>query len=304
MSAQKKDIRSSTQSHLDVEEIKDGLVFLKKNIFALILQTTAINFGLLSEREQEATIFAYASFLNSLTFPIQIIIISRQKDISSYLKLLDRQLSIQKDEKINLHLQDYRRFIENIIQKNKILDKKFYLVLSYFSFGKADKKKALEKAKADLYPKRDHLIGQCQRLGLKTKQLNNKELLKLFYSLYNPVSRGQKFTSPKNYQSVFVQNKQEPGLSQSQNPVSQPAPASPSISRPPEKEKLANVKNRPSQQPLTAWKQEKPLSENQALQQKINQIVKKVAQQGPIKINNNKNQNQKNKPEKIYKSDH
>jgi len=61
-------IRASTQEHLDIYTIKNHLVFLKDGSVALVLRTTAINFNLLSEEEQDATIYAYAGLLNSLSF--------------------------------------------------------------------------------------------------------------------------------------------------------------------------------------------------------------------------------------------
>ena len=81
-------IRASTQDHLEIEDIQEGIIILKSGSSCLIIGTTAINFGLLSEKEQEATIYAYAALLNSLTFPIQIFIRSTRKDITSYLVLL------------------------------------------------------------------------------------------------------------------------------------------------------------------------------------------------------------------------
>ena len=65
-------VKASTQEHLDIYTIKDHIVFLKDGSAALVLQSTAINFNLLSEEEQDATIFAYASILNSLSFTLQI----------------------------------------------------------------------------------------------------------------------------------------------------------------------------------------------------------------------------------------
>ena len=44
----------------------------------------------------------------------------------------------------------------------------------------------IKKAKIILYPKRDHLIRQTQRLGIRLKQLTNYELISLFYSIFNP----------------------------------------------------------------------------------------------------------------------
>ena len=80
-------IVATTQDHLDIETIQDDLVILKTGICSIVIQASAINFGLLSEEEQDATIYAYAGLLNSLSFPIQIVIKSEKKDISAYLEL-------------------------------------------------------------------------------------------------------------------------------------------------------------------------------------------------------------------------
>ena len=71
-------IRASTQEFLEIEDIKDDLVILKDGSCCLIIKTSAVNFGLLSQEEQDAIIFAYAAFLNSLSFPLQILIFSRK----------------------------------------------------------------------------------------------------------------------------------------------------------------------------------------------------------------------------------
>ena len=81
-------VRASTQEHLDIEDIQDGIIILRDGSCCLTIATTAINFGLLSEKEQEATIYAYAGLLNSLTFSIQIVLRSQRKDISSYVNLV------------------------------------------------------------------------------------------------------------------------------------------------------------------------------------------------------------------------
>ena len=59
-------------------------------------------------------------------------------------------------------------------------------------FAKSPQKPAYEtdylitKAKTELYPRRDHLIRQFARLGLKARQLATPELISLFYNAYNP----------------------------------------------------------------------------------------------------------------------
>ncbi|NMC36575.1 hypothetical protein GYA49_06035 [Candidatus Beckwithbacteria bacterium] len=223
-------IKASTQDHLDIEDIQDDVVILKTGACALILQVTAINFGLLSEEEQDAIIFAYAGLLNSLTFPIQILIRSTIKDITDYLHLIKEQEFKQKKPLLLEQLKKYRSFVESIVKENQVLDKKFYAVIPFTtlelglvntlgsSFQKTKKlpypkNYILERAKMNLYPKRDHLFRQFARLGLQAKQLNTQQILELFYNLYNQENVGQHFVDTKNYQIPIVQtdpSKQNP----------------------------------------------------------------------------------------------
>lgn len=215
-------IRASTQDHLDIEDIKDDLVILKDGGACLVIETTAINFDLLSEKEQEATIFAYAGLLNSLTFPIQIVIRSQRKDISSYLHLLEEAEAKAPTDKIREQISKYRDFIHETVQKNEVLDKKFYIVIPLSSlevdvtrafktsFGGRKKAKPdigyiLQKAKLNLFPKRDHLLRLLNRLGLKGRQLNTQELIQLFFNIYNPEVRGQIVGQTADYTTPMIQ---------------------------------------------------------------------------------------------------
>src|SRR5689334_13741750 len=104
-------IIATTQDHLDIETIQDELVILKTGICSMVIQTSAINFGLLSEEEQDATIYAYGGLLNSLSFPIQMVIKSEKKDISAYLALLATQEKKLKDPILQGRMKEYRQFI-------------------------------------------------------------------------------------------------------------------------------------------------------------------------------------------------
>lgn len=206
-------ITASTQDHLDIADIIDDLVILKNGGVALVLQTTAVNFGLLSETEQDAIIYAYGALLNSLNFPIQIVIRSRRMDISSYLDLLRQQEEKQTNENLRYQIKKYRHFVASIIKENRVLDKKFYIVIPFspLELGVKPattslldlllpirKKRSLpfpkdyllKRAKDSLYPKRDHLIKQLARIGLKAQQLTSQQLAELFYDIYNPVEGG------------------------------------------------------------------------------------------------------------------
>ena len=201
-------IIATTQDHLDIETIQDDLVILKTGICSMVIQTSAINFGLLSEEEQDATIYAYGGLLNSLSFPVQIVIKSEKKDISAYIALLGTQEKKLKDPVLQARMKAYRNFIETTITEQNVLDKKFYLVVSYQLVTLSGKVEITEeliaKAKADLEPKRDHIVKQLARIGLTAQQLNSQSLMKLFHSFYNSTVKGQKFTTAANYEQPVV----------------------------------------------------------------------------------------------------
>lgn len=228
MPAQKIPIVATTQEHLPIEDIQKDLVILKDGSCCLVLESTAINFGLLSEREQDAIIYAYAALLNSLSFPLQILIVSQKKDISSYLALLEKQIRLTKNKERQEQIREYKNFVEQTVKKRRVLDKKFYLAIPFSSlelgapqvvtniFKKNqslpyDKDLIIKKAQTNLFSKRDHLVRQLARLGLRARQLKIEELISLFYQLYNPEVEGQKLAAKKDYETPIV----EPAVTES-----------------------------------------------------------------------------------------
>lgn len=197
-------IRSSTQEFTEIEDINHDIVMFRDGSCALIIATTAVNFGLLSEKEQEIMIYAYAGFLNSLSFPIQILVRSQHKDITHYLGLLEEQEKQQNNPKLAKSIHNYRLFVAETVKEKEVLDKKFYITIPFSSlelgaapavlFG--SKKRGLpypkefiyERALTVLTPKTDHVLRLLGRLGLRGKQLANEHLLRYFFLAYNPDS--------------------------------------------------------------------------------------------------------------------
>ncbi|MCL5411831.1 MAG: hypothetical protein M1150_03830 [Patescibacteria group bacterium] len=221
-------IIATTQEHLDIEDIRNDIVVLKSGNASIVLQTNAVNFDLLSEQEQDAMIFAYAGLLNSLSFPIQVIVRSKLMDISSYIEKLETVKKGQANQRLAEEIGRYQEFVRELIAKNNVLDKRFYIVIPYFEArmsslspigaltGKKtvyfDKWQLLEKAKVALQPKRDHIIKQLSRIGVKAKQVTTQELVELFYDIYNPtVAREQKVAlKTSDYTTPVVEPAIEP----------------------------------------------------------------------------------------------
>ena len=214
-------IRSTTQVFLEIADITDNIVVMIDGSCAVILETGAVNFGLLSKDEQDAIIYAFAAFLNSLSFPIQISIMSKQMDVSDYLNLITQEEQRQKSAKLKEKLRSYYQYILSLVKENTVLEKRFFIVIPYSSLelgvkggGSAIKKVRrlpykksyiLERAKTSLYPKRDHIMRQISRIGLKATQLDTQQLISLFYEIYNPESEeGERI--PEGVQYPMVQS--------------------------------------------------------------------------------------------------
>jgi hypothetical protein len=193
---------STTQEELPIADITSDIVLFKDGGAAIVMETTSLNFGLLSEKEQEAVVYAYAALLNSLSFPIQILVRSQRKDISSYLNYLSQEAMKITNPKLQIVMNSYRAFISEIVKKKNVLGKRFFIIIPFSplelgvskSISTLTKKGplpypksyVLKKAQIALYPKRDHLMRQAGRLSIKLTQLTTNQLVELFYDFYNP----------------------------------------------------------------------------------------------------------------------
>lgn len=197
-------LTASSQNHLPISDICEDVVLFKDGGAALVMESTSLNFSLLSEKEQEAVIAAYSALLNSLTFSIQVVVRTLRKDISSYMRHLDESAKKITSPGLYKLMQSYRKFILESVKKRNVLGKRFYIILpfsplelgvtkSVLSITRGNKplpfpkSYVVKKAKVVLYPRRDHLIRQMGRLGIKLRQLLTDDLVGLYYEVYNPV---------------------------------------------------------------------------------------------------------------------
>ena len=192
----------TTQQHLDVEDIRDDLLILKNGVVSLVMETTALNFDLLATEEQDAKILAFAGVLNSLSFPLQILISTTKKDVSSYIDKLEAHREKQISNALKRQISIYTKFVQNLTVKNEVLDKRFFITIpsivgevtrtSFWKqlFGKPIKitnlTSVLEKSKAQLFPKRDHISKQLKRMQISSRQLTTDELVRIFHAFYDP----------------------------------------------------------------------------------------------------------------------
>ncbi len=195
----------STQKYVDVNEIKDGVIVLKSSALRAILMISSLNFDLKSSEEQDAIISQYQNFLNSIDFPLQIVVSSRRFNIGPYMDFLKEKEVQQKNELLRLQISEYKNFIKNMAEVSNIMSKFFYIVVPFSPvesesegfFTKissmmnpkrmiVEKREILETYKSQLWQRVDHITAGLTGIGLKLVPLNTEEIIELLYNSYNP----------------------------------------------------------------------------------------------------------------------
>lgn len=190
-------VNSTTQKFTEIVDIQEDVVLLSGNNACSLIEITATNFALLSQQEQDTKLYSYASLLNSLAFPVQIIIRNKKLDISYYLRALETQAKNTQNEMLAQQINLYRDFVAELVKVNTVLDKKFYICIPYSYLEKgavsvtqsvAKKEKSDEfliQARTALRSKAETLLAQIARLNLRAKILEKEELIRVFFEIYN-----------------------------------------------------------------------------------------------------------------------
>ncbi len=226
----------STQAHLPFAGVENDLVIMKDGSYRAILKVGSVNFMLKSEQEQTALIYAYQNFLNALNHPIQILMQSRKLDLEPYLKKLESTIVDQKNELIKQQTEDYVAYIRDLINVANIMDKSFYVVVSYAPVvlnnsgllsGLFNKKPAylsinqtdFEAHRDELMQRADVIAGELGSMGLKSEILTTEEIVRLLYATYNfDTSAEERVENPENLsQKIISGEKQTPGPEPNKN---------------------------------------------------------------------------------------
>lgn len=196
---------ASTQKYVDVEEVRDGVMVLRNGSIRAILYATSINFDLKSSDEQDAIIMQYQNFLNSLDFPLQILVHSRRFQIGPYIKKLRQQQKVQENDLLRFQISEYENFVESLTEISNIMSKSFYIVVPFApseteSVGLLEKLvgifqpartslahgKEFETYKNQLFQRAEQVAAALSGTGVRTTMLNTEEVVELLYNTYNP----------------------------------------------------------------------------------------------------------------------
>ena len=122
---------SSTQRYLPFSEIRDNVILMKDGSSRMVLKVHAMNFNLKSTEEQDAILISYQRFLNSINFPIQIIIRSLKVDIESYINRLKNLALKQQNSLLQEQTYKYIDFLMNLVDLAQIMKKEFYIIVPF-----------------------------------------------------------------------------------------------------------------------------------------------------------------------------
>lgn len=195
-----------SQKFIEIQDIKNDVVILKNSGLRAICIASSVNFELKGSEEQEALIGRFQGFINSLDFPLQILVNSRKLNIDPYLENLKELAKTQENELLHAQTIEYIDFIQKFVELTDIMNKSFYVVIPYNPAG-AKEEKFLDKIKLiissktttqklspekfdeykdQLMQRVNHIINGLGQVEVKATLLNNQQLIRLFYEFYNP----------------------------------------------------------------------------------------------------------------------
>ncbi|HSX02844.1 MAG TPA: hypothetical protein VLI05_06065 [Candidatus Saccharimonadia bacterium] len=216
----------STQNSLLISEIKDGVVIMRDGSLRGVILGSAINFDLMSQQEQDAIEFSFQGFLNSLHFPIQIVIKSQKIDLDNYIEKLQALRSEQSNELLGILMEDYIANIRALVDEVNIMDKQIYVVVPYFPPTNTAKTVSLiagiqaalqptpvinvteeefKEYKQELSQRMALVSSGMAQMGIRAIALGTQELIDLYYSWYNPdVATNEKLIDASQLQTPVV----------------------------------------------------------------------------------------------------
>jgi len=148
----------NNENYIGIKKIENNTIIANNKV--AIIKVQPINFRIKPSGEQEAIMESFQKFLNSLDFPIQILMNTESLELEDYLNSLKSR--INQYEELFEH---YKTHLQKVIKSNKIMDRIFYIVIP-------------EQNNIEIQA--DICLQKLENLNLKAERLNNEQLQKLF----------------------------------------------------------------------------------------------------------------------------
>lgn len=177
--------KQSSREQIQIKEVVDNILVLPNHEYRQILETSSVNFELMSEDEQDVIIDSFQSFLNALPCQIQILVRVREVDIDKYVEDIQKSKDKETVHAYKKQIEGYCVFVKKLVSGNKILSRRFYIVVPY---KHTDYHQDWKLIKEHLALEKDIIIKGLERMQMKARSLTSLEILNLFYTFYNTES--------------------------------------------------------------------------------------------------------------------
>jgi hypothetical protein len=185
----------SVQELLPLEDIHGDILCLRGGEYRAVLEAGSVNFALKSETEQETILAGYRSLLNSLTFPIQILVRIVPTDVERYLAAL-RCEQAPSATLARLAL-DHEAFVRRLARQRTLLERRFYVVvpsgtqpwpgprsvLPWRTRARTRLDQTLAAATPQLILRCDDLMQRLAGLRVPARRLTGEDLAALCYAM-------------------------------------------------------------------------------------------------------------------------
>lgn len=209
---------------MEFDKITDDMILQEKESkYTMVIQCKGINYDLMSEIEQIAVEEGFITFLNTLKSPIQIYVQARAVDLKTSLDMYKSKVEdinkryaetvdnlnkltndinatdkdiynaqVQRDKFDNIaeYAQDITRYVEKLSLNKHMLQRKFYIVISYFksevnTTAEFSKSELHDICYRELYTRAQSIVGALQACSVSARVLTSNELAELLYISYN-----------------------------------------------------------------------------------------------------------------------
>ena len=209
---------------MEFDKIEDDMIIQENGTkFVMVLKCQGINYDLMSETEMLAVEEGFSNFLNTLKYPIQLYVQARSLNLEESIKAYkDRlgmlneeynkaenaaynmkranKLTLKEKEAIDFEVRkkkilteygaDIINYVEKMSLNRNILQRKYYVVVSYYSaeLGLATnftKEEAHDLAYSELYTRCRSIAGALTPCGVESKIMKSDELAEMLYIAYN-----------------------------------------------------------------------------------------------------------------------
>lgn len=211
-----KETSESTDKYLKIDEIRWDTILMKNGWLRAIIKCSWLNIDLKNSQEEQIVAEKFSRTLNSIDFPIQILLRSTYLDLSDYLDYVKKNIDNIDNEILKWQWEQYFEFIKKLNDKQWLLfTKEFYVVVPYdnswfdeakqirenqftkfiSALSNTESAESIANKLRILNINRKHLNQRCsllqnslQWIWLETKRLWFEDIVSLLFEVYNPLA--------------------------------------------------------------------------------------------------------------------